>query len=67
MQKPEKGERGFRPFRTVEKAEMAVFRGRFAGQDRRDAGRGVAELRADRKPDGKLLHHKTIALDNLVP
>ena len=67
MQKTEKSERGFRIFRTVEKAEMAVFRGGLAGQDRRDARRGVAELRADGKPDGEFVHHELVALDDLIP
>ena len=67
MQKTENAERGLRIFRTVEEAEMAVFRGRFAGQDRRDARRGVAELRADGKPDGKFIHHELVALDDFIP
>ena len=67
MQEPEDIERRFRVFRTVEEAEMAVFRGRFAGQDRRDAGRGVTELGADGKADGKFVGHEAIVLDDLVP
>ena len=67
MQEAEKGERGFRVLRTVKKAEMAVFRGRFAGQDRRDARRGIAELRADGKAHRKLIRHEAVTLDDLVP
>ena len=67
MQEPEKGERGLRIFRTVEKAEMTVFRGRLAGQDRRDARRGIAELRTDRQAHRKFIHHEAVALDDLVP
>ena len=66
MQEPEKGERRFRFLWSVEKTEMTVFRRRLPGQDRRDAGRGIAELRANRKPYGKVLRHEPVALDDFV-